>query len=98
MDDSIILWNVILSLVVAPLLWTIRSNISDVKRLDILLNKTREELGRDYISRTTFEKDLNRITRLLEKLEQKIEKQHLVLGSKIDQWLVNCNKCPLIEK
>ena len=41
-----IMWNILLTLVVAPLLYTIRSNTSESKRLDILLNKTREEMAK----------------------------------------------------
>jgi len=42
-----LMWNVLLTLVVAPLFYTIRSNTSENKRADILLNKTREEIARD---------------------------------------------------
>ena len=59
----------------------------DLKRLDILLNRTREEIGKDYISKATFERDLNRVMKLLEKLEQRIEKQHMMLESKIDRLI-----------
>jgi hypothetical protein len=38
-----LLWNIFLTLVVAPILYSIRTNTSELKRLDILLNKTREE-------------------------------------------------------
>jgi hypothetical protein len=59
----------------------------DLKRIDILLNRTREEIGKDYISKATFERDLNRVMKLLEKLEQRIEKQHMMLESKIDRLI-----------
>ena len=85
--SSYIVWNILLSLVVAPVLYGIRSNTIDLKRLDILLNRTREEIGKDYISKATFERDLNRVMKLLEKLEQRIEKQHMMLESKIDRLI-----------
>ena len=40
-----IMWNILLTLVVAPLLYTIRGNTSENRRLDILLNKTCEEMA-----------------------------------------------------
>ena len=53
MDISpMIFWNVILTLVIAPALWTARSMIAEMKRIDILLNKTREE----YASRSDVKK------------------------------------------
>jgi len=85
--SSYIVWNILLSLVVAPVLYGIRSNTMDLKRIDILLNRTREEIGKDYISKATFERDLNRVMKLLEKLEQRIEKQHMMLESKIDRLI-----------
>ena len=45
--SSYIVWNVVLTLVVAPVLYAIRSNSAELKRLDILINKTREEMARD---------------------------------------------------
>ena len=85
--SSYIVWNILLSLVVAPVLYGIRANTMDLKRIDILLNRTREEIGKDYISKATFERDLNRVMKLLEKLEQRIEKQHMMLESKIDRLI-----------
>ena len=40
-------WNIILTLVIAPAVWAFRGLIQEVKRMDILLNKTREE----YVTR-----------------------------------------------
>ena len=41
--EPVMFWNLILTLVIAPALWPFRSMMLEVKRLDILLNKTREE-------------------------------------------------------
>ena len=46
--EPVMFWNLILTLVIAPALWTFRNMMLEVKRLDILLNKTREE----YASRS----------------------------------------------
>ncbi len=39
----VIFWNIMLTLVIAPAFWTFRGLIAEVKRIDILLNKPREE-------------------------------------------------------
>ena len=41
-------WNIFITLVLAPVLYSIKSNTQENKRLDILLNKTREEIAKDY--------------------------------------------------
>ena len=72
--SSYIIWNVVLTLVVAPVLYAIRSNATQLKRLDILINKPREEMAKEYISRDTFEYDMGKLMKVLEKLEQKIDR------------------------
>ena len=69
-----LMWNVLLTLVVAPLLYTIRSNTSEAKRLDILLNKTREEMAKDYVTKVELEGDMERVFTTLNKIEEKLDK------------------------
>ena len=44
--DSMMFWNLLLTLVIAPALWVFRSLIAEVKRIDVLLNKTRSRWRR----------------------------------------------------
>ena len=69
-----IMWNILLTLIVAPLLYTIRGNTSENRRLDILLNKTREEMARDYVTKTELEGDMERVFALLDKIEEKLDR------------------------
>ena len=69
-----IMWNILLTLIVAPLLYTIRSTISENKRLDILLNKTREEMAKDYVTKTELEGDMERVFAILDKIEEKLDR------------------------
>ena len=69
-----LMWNVLLTLVVAPLFYTIRSNTYENKRVDILLNKTREEMARDYVTKTELEGDMERVFALLDKIEEKLDR------------------------
>ena len=69
-----IMWNILLTLVVAPLLYTIRRNTSENKRLDILLNKTREEMAKDYVTKVELEGDMERVFTTLNKIEEKLDK------------------------
>ena len=72
--SSYIVWNIVLTLVVAPVLYAIRTNRTELKRLDILINKTREEMAKEYVSRDTFEYDMGKVIKALEKLEVKIDR------------------------
>ena len=68
------LWNIIITLVLAPILYSIRQNTNEAKRLDILLNKTREELARDYVTKNELRDDMENLMTRLEKLDEKIDK------------------------
>ena len=52
-------WNIFITLVLAPILYSIRQNASEAKRIDILLNKTREELAREYVTKQELKNDFD---------------------------------------
>jgi hypothetical protein len=68
------LWNIILTLVVAPILYSIRENTTEIKRLDILLNKTREEMAKEYVTKQEVKDDMARVFDTLDKIEEKLDK------------------------
>ena len=43
-----IIWNLIITVIIAPLGFLIRNVLSEQKRLYILVNKTREEIAKEY--------------------------------------------------
>ena len=63
-------WNVILTLVVVPFGWAFNKMFGEVKRLQILLNKTREE----YARRDDVKEDMDRVMAALHRVEDKIDK------------------------
>ena len=69
-----LLWNIFLTLVVAPVLYSIRQNTAEIKRLDILLNKTREEMAKEYVSKQEVKDDMARVFDTLDKIEEKLDK------------------------
>ena len=58
----------------APVLYSIKSNTSEAKRIDILLNKTREEMAREYVTKTELKENFNLLIDRLEKLHEKVDK------------------------
>lgn len=67
-------WNIFITLVLAPLLYGIRANSSELKRQDILLNKTREEIAKHYVTKTEVKSEMDLILERFEKLEEKMDK------------------------
>jgi len=67
-------WNIFITLVLAPLMYGIRQNASELKRQDILLNKTREEIAKQYVTKPEVRTEMDLILERFEKLEEKIDK------------------------
>ena len=72
--STYLIWNVIITLVLAPLLFSIRKNESEAKRIDILLNKTREEIAREYVTKNESRVVMKDLVDRLDKLDEKLDK------------------------
>ena len=72
MDTQI--WNAVLSLLVGILGWVLKEKSAELQRITILLNKTREEMPRDYVTKTEVHADINRVLDRLDRLEGKIDR------------------------
>jgi len=72
MNDANI-WNLILTGFVALIGWLLREKSEDIKRLEILLSKTREEHARDYVTKAEVHNDINRVLDRIDRLEGKID-------------------------
>lgn len=68
------MWNVLLTIVIAPIVYSIRQNFVELKRIDVLLNKTREEVAKNYVTKDEMENNTDRVIRMLNKLEAKLDK------------------------
>ncbi len=74
--DNMMLWNILLTVLISAFGWAFSKMFSEVKRLQILLNKTREEyLPRDDAQSQTAQ-ILEQLRRLEEKLDRFIERQN----------------------
>ena len=74
LETGHIILNLILTLIVGPFLWILKNLIDEQKRQDILINKTREEMARDYVSKTEMREDMNRIITSIEKIDEKLDR------------------------
>ena len=67
-------WNVLITLVLAPIWFQIRQNAAELKRQDILLNKTREEIAKEYVTKNELKDDMNAIMDRIDKIGEKLDK------------------------
>jgi len=74
MVSPYIVWNVLITLVLAPIWFQIRQNASELKRQDILINKTREEIAKEYVTKLELKDDFNLLMERMEKSHEKVDK------------------------
>ena len=68
------LWNIILSVATGAIGFIVKNLFDELKRIQILLNRTREELPKEYVTRAQLDADVNRIFDRLDRLEGKLDK------------------------
>jgi predicted DNA-binding protein YlxM (UPF0122 family) len=67
------IWNVVLSLVSGLILMWVKNTVDEQRRIQILLNKTREEIAKEYVTKADVHGDINRVIVRLDKLEEKLD-------------------------
>lgn len=79
---EMMIWNIILTGLFAVLAYVMREKFEELSRLGILLNRTREEVARDHITRQEFRADMQQILDRFDRLEQKIDRFMVEKGHK----------------
>ena len=67
------LWSGVLSFLIAVLMWVLKEKSGDIKRLEVLLSKTREEHARDYVTKADVHNDINRVLARLDRMDEKLD-------------------------
>jgi hypothetical protein len=79
---EMMIWNAALSFLVGVLGWVLREKAAELQRVTILLNRTREEIAKEYVTKAEAHADINRVLSRLDKLDEKLdrlmEKYHAV--------------------
>ena len=70
--EIIMVWNIVITLVMAIIGFFLKEKFSEIQRISILVNRTREEIARDSVTQTELNKILDHIDSRFNKLEDKI--------------------------
>jgi hypothetical protein len=70
---EMMLWNVVLTALLGVLAYIGHDKASEIQRLNILLNKTREEVARDNVTQAEIDRIMVHIDQRFNKLEAKID-------------------------
>lgn len=72
--DWTVLWSGLLTFVLGFFGWVLRGYVDDLKRITILLNRTREEIARDYVTKNDARQDMNQLLDRLKALDDKLDR------------------------
>jgi len=67
-------WNFIVTVILGLVGWNWRQLSGEVQRLNILLNRTREEIAKEYVTKAEVHADMNRVIQRLEALDAKLDR------------------------
>ena len=68
------IWNLGLTAALGFVSWVLKDYADEVKRLQILLNRTREEVAKDYVTKAEVHTDINRVITRIDNLDAKIDR------------------------
>jgi predicted DNA-binding protein YlxM (UPF0122 family) len=69
-----VIWNIILSAGMGLLTWVLKEKSDELSRVTILLNRTREEIAKEYVTKTEVHADINRVLDRLDRLDEKLDR------------------------
>ncbi len=70
---EMMVWNIILSAIVGIMAFLVKGKFDEIERLSILLNRTREEHAKEYVTKADMHLDINRVLDRLDRLDAKLD-------------------------
>jgi hypothetical protein len=71
---DLMIWNIVLSAGLGLLSWVLKDKADELKRITILLNRTREEIAKEYVTKVEVHADINRVLDRLDRLDEKLDR------------------------
>jgi len=71
--DATVLWNLVLTVLLGAVAFFMSAKFKELDRLSILLNRTREEIARDHITRSEFRADMKELLERFDRIEAKLD-------------------------
>jgi hypothetical protein len=71
--DFVAVWNTVLTVLLGIVGFFMTAKFKELDRISILLNRTREEVARDHITRSEFRQDMKELIERFDRIEAKID-------------------------
>jgi len=70
---EMMLWNLVLTTLVGMLAFFLKEKSIELNRIQILLNRTREEIAKEYVTKADVHNDINRVLDRIDRMEAKLD-------------------------
>ncbi len=70
---EMMLWNLVLTTLVGMLAFFLKEKSAELNRIQILLNRTREEIAKEYVTKADVHNDINRVLDRIDRMEAKLD-------------------------
>ena len=75
MDQTqVFFWNLAISVILGLVSWVLKDKSDELNRITILINRTREEIAKEYVTKTEVHADINRVMARMEILDAKLDR------------------------
>jgi predicted DNA-binding protein YlxM (UPF0122 family) len=71
---ELMLWNIGLTALLGVVGWVLKEKSDEINRLQILINRTREEIAKEYVTKSEVHADINRVLDRLDRLDEKLDR------------------------
>jgi two-component sensor histidine kinase len=68
------LWSSVLTAGIGFIGFVLRNYANELQRIQVLLNRTREEMAREYVTKAEVHADINRVLDRIERLDLKLDR------------------------
>ena len=71
---DMLFWNILLTGAITIITWFAKTMWAEQQRLSILLNRTREEVAKEYVTKAEVHADINRVIDQIKALDTKLDR------------------------
>jgi predicted DNA-binding protein YlxM (UPF0122 family) len=68
------IWSSSLTVLIGVIGFVLRNYVTELQRIQILINRTREEMAKEYVTKQEVHADINRVLDRLERLDEKLDR------------------------
>lgn len=70
---EMLIWNLVLTTLLGMLAFFLKEKSIELNRIQILLNRTREEIAKEYVTKADVHNDINRVLDRIDRMEAKLD-------------------------